>query len=333
MLNLSAIIKVLTDGLSDRQKEVLNKRFCLDGKGGSLTLAALGGKYGVTRERIRQIEAAALQDVRKRIGSEPVKSILAAVHKKVEKDGGLSAESSIISLLKESFGFTLNADQLHFILEAERKLSFYPDDKEFHSFWYVDDMSLQNAKAAISNTYKSFSLAKENVLEKNSYDELSSQDKNHLVISKKFGFNAYGDFGLNDWPEVNPKTVRDRAYLVLKKFGKPVHFKEIATLIQQKKFDEKKVHASTVHNELIKDARFVLVGRGVYALTDQGFEPGTTKEVIERILKNNGALNSGEIVKLVRSERQFKENTILLNLQNKKHFTRASDGRYKLNEA
>ncbi len=333
MSNLSTIIKGLTDGLGDRQKEVLTRRFCLDGKGEALTLAELGNKYKVTRERIRQIEASALSEVRKRTNTEPVRVILASIHKKLEKECGVASEDHLITLLKTDFGLNLNYDQLHFLLEAENKLSFFPEDKEFHSFWYADAGALQNAKNVINKVHKSFSLAKEDTLSKNSYAGLGTQEKSCLTLSKKFDFNVYGDFGLTDWQEVSPKTVRDRAYLVLKKAEKPVHFREIAMLIQNKKFDGKKVHASTVHNELIKDERFVLVGRGVYALTDQGFEPGTTKEVIERILKNNGALDSREIVKLVRSERQFKENTILLNLQNKKYFTRASDGRYKLNEA
>jgi hypothetical protein len=88
----------------------------------------------------------------------------------------------------------------------------------------------------------------------------------------------------------------------------------------------------TVHNELIKDSRFVLVGRGVYALKEWGYEPGQVKDIITKILRENGPLTQGEILERVSKQRLVKENTILLNLSNKKNFLRDSQGKYKVLE-
>ncbi|HAS95554.1 TPA: hypothetical protein DCS99_04015, partial [Candidatus Wolfebacteria bacterium] len=151
---------------------------------------------------------------------------------------------------------------------------------------------------------------------------------NYLGISKKFSNNPYSDFGLSHWEEIAPKTARAKAYLILRKHGKPMHFRDIAHTINNTGFDKKPVYAQTIHNELIKDNRFVLVGRGMYGLTEHGFFPGTAKDVIRQILVDGGPLAQQEVVKMVSAQRFLKENTILLNLQNKKHFKRLDNGTY-----
>ena len=97
--------------------------------------------------------------------------------------------------------------------------------------------------------------------------------------------------------------------------------------------DRKQPHVQPVHNELIKDDRFVLVGRGIYALRSRGFEPGTVRQVIAKILKTKGPLPQTDVVRLVNEQRFLKENTVLLSLQNRRHFKRLDDGRYHVKEA
>lgn len=337
MSNMTSIIKELIAGLSTRQKDILRKRFSLSDKPkGALTLAELGKSYGVTRERIRQIEAGALGAVRRKILSSPsAMSVLAVIHKHVQREVGVIREASLVDILKNELRSTPRPQELLFILEAEGRLTLYPEDNDFYSFWYKDNESLADAKNTIERVGEFFGDRKQEMLEwgAKAYDKLSGSEKAKLAISKKFGSNVYGNYGLMEWPEINPKTIRDRSYLVLKKFSRPTHFREIARLISECKFDEKPVFASTVHNELIKDRRFVLVGRGVYALSEQGYSPGTTREVIAGILRSKGPLRANEVVRLVAAVRQFKESTILLNLHNREYFRRLNDGRYHVNEA
>jgi DNA-directed RNA polymerase delta subunit len=137
--------------------------------------------------------------------------------------------------------------------------------------------------------------------------------------------------GLVSWPQIHPKGVRDKAYLVIKKAGNPQHFSQIAKLINQAKFDTKKVNVQTVHNELIKDKRFVLVGRGMYALAEWGYKAGTVKDVLTDILRTHGKpLPRADLVTKVKDVRLVKENTILLNLQDSSTFVRDGNGHYVL---
>ncbi len=91
--------------------------------------------------------------------------------------------------------------------------------------------------------------------------------------------------------------------------------------------------APTVHNELIKDNRFVLVGRGMYALREHGFEPGIARDVIKKILATKGPLRVDAVVAEVNKQRFFKANTVVINLQNKDYFERLADGKYKVRES
>src|SRR3989338_7120196 len=122
-----------------------------------------------------------------------------------------------------------------------------------------------------------------------------------MAISKSLDKNVFGEFGLASWAEIHPRGVRDKSYLVLKKEGKPKHFREITQLINDARFSPRKAHVQTVHNKLIKDNRFVLVGRGIYGLSEWGYEPGTVKEVIASLLRKEGPQSKENIVAHVMS--------------------------------
>ena len=151
-----------------------------------------------------------------------------------------------------------------------------------------------------------------------------------------FGWLWPASFGLVEWPEIKPRGVKDKAFLVFKKHGKPLHFTEVAKLID--KFDynvpNKKTYPQTVHNELIKDTRFVLVGRGTYALSEWGYVPGTIKDIITKVLKEkNEPLHKDEVVKQVLAQRLVAKNTVLMNLNNKKHFDKDANDKYFIRTA
>ena len=146
-----------------------------------------------------------------------------------------------------------------------------------------------------------------------------------LLLSKRIGKNPLGEWGRIDSPHVRIKNTRDFAFLTLKRHGSPMHFSEVAKGIE--KLFTRKSHPATTHNELIKDNRFVLVGRGLYALKEWGYEPGIVREVIKGILLREGPLTRDEIIERVKRERYVKDATISVNLQNP-IFTRLPDGRY-----
>jgi len=150
---------------------------------------------------------------------------------------------------------------------------------------------------------------------------------NFLSVLKNISKNKFGKWGISEWMEINPKGTRERIYLVLKEEKTPLHFREIAKLIDKSGINKKKSHPQTVHNELIKDERFILIGRGIYALREWGYVPGTIKDVLEEILKGNGEpMTKEEIIEAVLKMRKVKKTTIMINLNNKNRFTKQGDG-------
>ena len=341
MVKINDIINDLTAGLSSRQKDIIESRFGLNGE--ELTLAAIGEKYGLTRERVRQIESGSLDLVRKKFNNSPANRLLKSAIDYLQKSGGIKKEDDFIKELKIMFkDDSLDKKTLKFIFEIAGKLDILKNNKNFYDFWYIGVNSLKKLTDFISRAEKFLKSKKNEFLSKDMKinDFLFLMEKetgigkdailNYISVSRKFVKNSFGDFGLSAWGEINPKTMRTKAYLILKKHGDSLHFRDIAKKINEASFDNRKALEATVHNELIKDPRFVLVGRGIYALSELGHRPGTAKEVIGRVLKEKGPMRAEEVINLVKQERFLKDNTILLNLQNRKNFKKLADGKYHL---
>jgi len=173
-------------------------------------------------------------------------------------------------------------------------------------------------------------------VEKNSFKEDAEKINNNKVLysilqaSKKIEQNKFGHWGIEDWREVKPKTINDKIYLILKNHGKPMHFVEITEQINKINFDDKGANAATVHNELILDDKYVLVGRGLYSLKEWGYQKGTVVDVINSILSESAKpLSREEIIEKVLEQRLVKKATIILALMDKKSFEKVG-GKYQL---
>ena len=343
MISANKAINSLIQELKPREKEVIVGRFGLSGQKDGKTLAEIGDSLGVTRERIRQIEASALQILRSKIPAIPACLQILEKGKKYLKSVGGTAKKDKFLEDARNFADGLNDNHVALLIEVSPEFFSYNEDDNFWPFYYLAKSDLKNSLGLIENWLGFLENNKEKVLSGSYKNFLESFTKSKrvdlartadlLAISKRIRSNPYGDTGLRDWPEVNPSTTRDRAYVVLKRKQKPLHFTEIAKAINEVGFSAQVALAPTVHNELIKDSRFVLVGRGLYGLREHGYEPGVAREVIRKILKKNGPLTAGEVVEYVNKQRFFKQNTILINLQNRSFFERNSDGTYRARQA
>jgi len=327
--------------LTPRQREVIVRRFGL-GKSEGETLAEIGVRFGITRERVRQIEASAMKLLREKIEAHPtLGNFVAQTCSFLKSRGGVVPAQAFIEEAASRFP-GIEASHVALLADATKAFSFYPGDRHFHSLYYLSKNDLKEAKSFVDSWEKHLSDKKESVLG-GAYDAHlgkfveekklpSAHVESYLTASKKIHENPYGDVGLAAWAEIKPQTIRDRIYLVLKKEGKPSHFRDIAEKITAAGFDSRPALAATVHNELIKDPRFVLVGRGMYALKEHGYETGTAREIIRKILAEQGAMHPKEVILAAQKNWFFKPNTILVNLQNRSHFERLPDGRYKVLE-
>jgi len=164
--------------------------------------------------------------------------------------------------------------------------------------------------------------------------DLANEHKSLFSILKAIAQieqNKFGYWGHGESREINPKTINDKIYLVLKNHGKPLHYEEISKKINETGFDGKKVNTATVHNELILDGKYVLVGRGLYALKEWGYSKGTVADVIADVLtKAQKPLTKKEITEEVMKQRMVKKTTIDLALMNKKRFERMTGNKYAL---
>ncbi len=341
MTQLSKIIEAALAGLNPRQKEVLTARFGLNKEAGEgETLAAIGDRLKVTRERVRQIETSGTALARTNLNKNPeAVQFMEKIKKYLAMHGGVANKADVVSYAA-TIAKGARENQIDFLSEVSSTFNLHREDENFSPFYYATEKDMKNAKAFVEGWVNALKNRKEKVFEESYQTHLAGylKSKNipeavagaYLGVSKHIAKNPYGDVGLRDWPEIRPMTVRDKIYLVLKKKGEPLHFEDIAKHINTVGFDEQKALAPTVHNELIKDNRFVLVGRGIYALREHGYEPGTAREVIAKVLKSAGPLAPSDVIVHVNKQRFFKPNTILINLQNRNYFERTTDGRYRV---
>lgn len=336
---LSITINNLIADLKPRHKEVISGRYGLLGSDRE-TLAELGGKYGITRERVRQIEAEALRKISEESKKERLNEIIGKVLAHLKKSGGIKREDVFVDELKNLLkDEALHAWHLKFISEISGGPHYSPESEDFHSYWYSNPGDVKTLNKVINQLERIIASKKEEVVFYGKFHDYLAQvakangldeeaGRNYVSVSRKFKTNPFGDIGLSSWEEIDPRTMASKTYLVIKKAKKPLHFREVADVINKTGFDDKKALPQTIHNELIKDPRFILVGRGIYGLGEQGYLPGTAKEIIHRILKKEGPMTTDKLIDAVGKQRFLEKNTILLNLQNKKYFKRTPEGKY-----
>ncbi|MEK7081789.1 MAG: sigma factor-like helix-turn-helix DNA-binding protein [Patescibacteria group bacterium] len=329
------ITKRLLSVLPVRARDVLSCRFGLGDNAERLTLEAIGKKYGITRERVRQIENYAIGNVRKSEQFGKEKPAFDDLEKLIHKLGGIVSEEVLLNHVAKDKG---TQHHVGFLLVLGDPFKREKEDDEFHHRWYVDKSLSEKVHESLRKLYKNISdddLVPESEIISSFLEhvkDVSEQYKDEeivkrwLSISKNIGKNPLGEWGKTSSPNIRAKGVRDYAFLVIRRHGSPIHFKEVAKAIER--LFGRKAHVATTHNELIKDKRFVLVGRGLYALTEWGYVPGVVKDVIRHVLGKNGALTKEQIIEKVLKERYVKENTILVNLQNPKYFKRDKEGKY-----
>ena len=311
----------LLKNLTPRTKDVISRRFGLE-TGSRETLESIGQSYGITRERVRQIETDALL----RLGSKlkQHQKVFQYFSDSLETFGNLKKEEPLLSQL----GGQEFSPHVFFLMSLAEQFERFSENQDFHCLWTIDSQSLDSAQAVIADFYSKLKGVNQPLALGEYTPSVSIGTEalfSYLEVSKLIEQGPEGKFGLRDWPEINPRGVKDKAYLVFKKEKKPLHFTEVANLISPPAL------VSTVHNELIRDPRFVLVGRGLYALKEWGHKPGTVRDVIIDLLKEAGKpISREEILEKVLKQRLVKENTVLLNLSNRKHFSRNHQGKYIL---
>ena len=335
----NSVEEILKSIDQEREREIITRRFGLFDR--KETLEQIGELLGITRERVRQLEKAIL--IRLKIASEEGK--VPAIHdierlivRDLSENGRVGRVQDVTARLTgETAPNAQSKAHVAFVGELSSKLTVVNENDNYYQgvgiVEYGDEKKIRSRVDEIVKTIKKHG---EPISIETLHGQLDYENPDQvraLASLSKLLASLKDTWGLVKWPTVNPKNIRDKIYVILADNGKPMHFSEIAKHIKDSDFKRKDVTTQAIHNELIKDKRFVLIGRGIYALDSWGYSKGTVSDIISKVLKKAGEpLHRDEIVKRVLKSRQVKETTILLNLQSKPEFKRVAKATYTLAE-
>lgn len=331
-IDYKTICEELLNVLPLRQNQVLARRFGLAGNSPE-TLQGIGNDLAITRERVRQLEKSGFLRLKDFQDNKNLKKAFDYFEKFLNNNGGLKREDNLLKeIAKEN-----DKNCVYFLLVLGDNFYRLGDDEDLFPFWSTQKDKAGIVGDVVSKMKEFFYKQKKPVALEDLSKELEMEDKTLLnaclEIARDIETGPLGVYGLSDWPEIKPKGVRDAAFLVLKKAGEPLHFKAIAQKAGELSgdlFSKRKMLPQTIHNELIRDPRFILVGRGIYGLADWGYSSGTVKDVIYKVLQTNSPMSKEEVLTAVQKQRIVKPNTVFLNLSDKQKFSKDTLGKYSL---
>jgi hypothetical protein len=340
-------VKEILQYCKPKEQLVLYRKFGLV-SGTEVPLQRIGETYSLTRERVRQIEAQWLMRFRRLIiGNEKYLKVIEEGKKILDMNGGFLLEDEFVAKLVNKGIGKFNAQELKMIVVSDFDIYYLKRNRLIWKWFYIEplfediltDMTLFVTdyfakKGEAEDLYEFVDLLKEKYQAQ--YPDATYLDNNlfytNFFKAMKGVSTFYGKVGLDLFTEVNPRTIKQRILYILRRINKPLHYQEMSTKVMEW-FPDKPVKVNTVHNELVKNNTiFVNMGLGIYGLKERGFEWGSVKEIVERILdKSDRALPIKDIQKEVLKEKMVSPNTIVLTLQKyKDQFERVEKGVYQL---
>ena len=319
----------------EREREIISRRYGLFDR--KETLEQIGELLGITRERVRQLEKSVmtkLSGLAEKKELPHVEELEELFVSELSETGKIAKISDLSDKLTDK-NTKIDQSRVAFLARLTPSITFVNENDHYHNAAAIaDTYSEKEAKNNVNQVVDAIKKIGKPVSIEEVAGAMAHSDPVEVAalasVSKNLA-TLNGRWGLIKWPMVNPKNIRDKIFVILYENGKQMPFNEIAEAISGSDFKRKDVTTQAIHNELIKDKRFILVGRGIYALKEWGFKQGTVADVITEVLKEaDKPLHRDEIVKRVLKKRFVKETTILLNLQGKPQFVRTAKATYTL---
>ena len=317
--------------LSPRERDILVRRAALDWNKGkhklvwqcrelvvrAETLASIGKSFDITRERVRQLERGVLKKAHDILVTERARfeQLLTKIDELLKERGGAIEENrfihSILGLNPKEFhnwkpeDFAERQALLFIISHAGHgRITHVPSSSLHYPVWKHEAMEWEGFTKNLNAIHDLISgegkpLTEEQLFTKvrallpKSLELPDTLIHEWLAMLRPVHCNTLGCWGLSAWPAIVPKRIGDKIDLVLLREGKPLHFRDITRHINALHIDKKIASEGSVRNELIASPKYVLVGRGLYALKEWGYAPGKVREVIQRVLNAQGRLTQG----------------------------------------
>jgi len=334
----------ILSNLTEKERIIISKRIWLDWE--KQTLQEIGNSYKITRERVRQIEDVWIRKLGRIIKSTPLWAIQELSERILKIHGWLLTRDQLVSaIIKEmKLDSSINSNIIEMIIQSNfnvgkskpqlwfRTHFFFPEiNKKLINEVHKEALKILKKKGDIMEATSLYEMIKVNLfaqfgkLETVLLDSITNIYTDIVKWEEKF-------IWLEKWKILNPSTLKDKAIYVMKKEKTPLHFVDLTNLISNHFWEAVKV--ATIHNELIRNNEFVLIGRGIYVLKDWGYKPGTVIDVIVDILaKVKTPLSTDDIVAKVLKTRRVKVSTVYMNLQNRKYIQRVWRNMYKLKDS
>lgn len=334
----------ILSNLTEKERTIVSRRIWLDWN--KETLQDIGNSYNITRERVRQIEEVAIKKLWRIIKSTELWAIQDESEKILRMHGWLLTRDKLISaIIREmKLDANVNANIIEMIIQSNFNISkskpqlgyrthfFFPDiQKKLVNEIHKEILKILKKKNDVMESASLYEMIKVNLfaqfnkLETVLLDSISDVFWDIVKWEQKF-------IWLEKWKILNPSTLKDKAIYIMKKEKTPLHFVDLTNLISNHFWEPVKV--ATIHNELIRNNEFVLIGRWIYVLKEWGYRPWTVIDVIVDILaKIKTPLSTDDIVAKVLKTRRVKISTVYMNLQNRKYIQRVWRNMYKLKDS
>jgi len=328
--NVEKSFGYLLDSLSEKESSVLQRRVWYNTEKETLQNIGNSFKPQITRERVRQIEETSIKKIWRIIKSSLLNSIQETAQKYIKLHGWLMAQDKLTNILIKELKLESNVNW--WILEVVIQSNFdikKSKQKLWCEIYYMLPSTNKQLVWIIHKEALRILRRRKKVIEKTALYEtiagnLDTKEELSIILIDSI-VDLFDDIvfweenlvWLTRWKILNPKTLKDKAIYVLKRDKVPMHFVDLSNKITEMQW--KSVKVNTIHNELIRNEEFVLIGRWIYALKEWGFIPGTVQDVIIAVLKKKWEpMNTEDITKEVLKTRNVKQTTIYMNLQNKK---------------
>lgn len=343
VLNKKSIInsfEEVLNSLSDKEKNVIERRVWLKWEKETLQNIWNSFKPNITRERVRQIEESWIKKIGRIVKATVLTKIQDKANELIDLHGWVISKDRLInSIIKElNLESDINSWIIEVIVQSDYEIKKSKQKLGCKIYFYLPSINKSTIDTAHKEALKILK-KKKDVIDKNT---LFENILNNLPEAKNITFidsslELFEDIvyweeslvWLTKWKILNPKTLKDKAIYVMKKEKVPMHFIDISNKISDMLGEVVKVN--TIHNELIRNNEFVLIGRGIYALKEWWFKPGTVIDVIADILEKKWEpMTTEDIAKEVLKIRDVKQTTIYMNLQNKTVIERVGRNYYQL---
>lgn len=342
---LGDITEDLLGNLKERPRLIIERRFGL-GEENAMVLGKIGKEFKITRERVRQIESDSFKKLKEAPKSDDYNVVENKAIGAIESAGDFCEKRTLKEKVKKDPS-SMERNQLMFILNCSKELKFFRGKLDTKGFWFASDNKKIEVKISKANDFivkfikkketpVTFGEILEAVRSADEWSEFFKEKRGKmrlkmvLKVSRLVDKNILGEWGLKNWKIISQRGAREKAYIVLRKHEEPMHFRKITLLINGY-WDKKEALPQTVHNELIKDDRFVLVGRGIYGLCDWGYMEGTVKEIIRLFLeKTNEPVDKEVIISYVLGKKKVKRTTVMVTLADRAKFRKTTDGLFAL---